>query len=124
MVRTLKHRNRCGAWAWIREKDKDWLPAIKVESNWKEKVRPILQSYQDRLPASFAEEKEFSLVWHYRAADPELASVRTKELPTELGYFTEYTAVQVYQDSKSIEVTNDGLDKRLDATLRPSDETS
>src|SRR5881296_1129446 len=109
--------------AWIREKDKDWLPAIKVESNWKEKVRPILQSYEDRLPGSFAEEKEFSLVWHYRAADPELASVRSKELADELGYFIENTELQVLQDSKSIEVRNVGIDKGMAAKLLLSEKT-
>jgi len=109
--------------AWIREKDKDWLPAIKVESNWKEKVRPILRSYEDRLPGSFAEEKEFSLVWHYRAADPELASVRSKELADELGYFTENTELQVLQDSKSIEVRNVGIDKGISAKLLLSEKT-
>jgi len=109
--------------AWIREKDKEWLPAIKVESNWKEKVRPILRSYEDRLPGSFAEEKEFSLVWHYRAADPELASVRSKELADELGYFTENTELQVLQDSKSIEVRNVGIDKGIAAKLLLSEKT-
>src|SRR5260370_38125023 len=58
--------------AWIKEKDKDWLPAIKVESNWKEKVRPILRGYEDRVPGSFADEEGFSLVCNYLAADPEL----------------------------------------------------
>jgi trehalose 6-phosphate synthase/phosphatase len=103
--------------AWIREKDKDWLPVVKVESNWKEKVQPILRSYEDRLPGSFVEEKEFSLVWHYRAADPELASVRSKELADELGYFTENTELQVLHDSKSIEVRNVGIDKGIAAKL-------
>jgi trehalose 6-phosphate synthase/phosphatase len=109
--------------AWIREKDKDWLPAIKVESNWKEKVRPILRSYEDRLPGSFGEEKEFSLVWHYRAADPELASVRSKELADELGYFTENTELQVLQEGKSIEVRNVGIDKGIAAKLLLSEKT-
>jgi trehalose 6-phosphate synthase/phosphatase len=109
--------------AWIREKDKDWLPAVKVESNWKEKVRPILRSYEDRLPGSFAEEKEFSLVWHYRAADPELASVRSKELADELGYFTENTELQVLQEGKSIEVRNVGIDKGIAAKLLLSEKT-
>ena len=109
--------------AWIREKDKEWLPAVKVESNWKEKVRPILRSYEDRLPGSFAEEKEFSLVWHYRAADPELASVRSKELADELGYFTENTELQVLQEGKSIEVRNVGIDKGIAAKLLLSEKT-
>src|SRR5467141_524169 len=109
--------------AWIREKDKDWLPAIKVESNWKEKVRPILRSYEDRLPGSFAEEKEFSLVWHYRAADPELASVRSKDFFFNVTSSTENTELQVLQDSKSIEVRNVGIDKGVAAKLLLSEKT-
>src|SRR2546422_4643044 len=97
--------------AWIREKGKEWVPAVKVESDWKEKVLPILKSHEDRLPGSFTEEKEFSLVWNFRAADPELASVRSKELADELSYFSENTEVQVLQASKSIEVRNIGIDK-------------
>jgi trehalose 6-phosphate synthase/phosphatase len=103
--------------AWIKEKDKDWVPAVKVESNWKEKVLPILRSHEDRLPGSFTEEKEFSLVWNFRSADPELASVRSKELADELSYFSENTDLQVLQASKSIEVRNIGIDKGTAAKL-------
>ena len=103
--------------AWIKEKDKDWVPAVKVESNWKEKVLPILQSHEDRLPGSFTEEKEFSLVWNFRSADPELASIRSKELVDELSYFSENTDLQVLQASKSIEVRNIGIDKGTAAKL-------
>jgi trehalose 6-phosphate synthase/phosphatase len=103
--------------AWIKEKNKDWVPAIKVESNWKEKVLPIMRSHEDRLPGSFTEEKEFSLVWNFRSADPELASVRSKELADELSYFSENTDLQVLQASKSIEVRNIGIDKGTAAKL-------
>jgi trehalose 6-phosphate synthase/phosphatase len=41
---------------------------------------PILNTYSDLLPGSTVEEKEYSLVWHYRRADPEQASVITNEL--------------------------------------------
>lgn len=103
--------------AWIKEKGKDWVPTIKVESNWKEKVRPTLRGYEDRLPGSLLEEKEFSLVWHYRGADPELAYVRSKELADELSYFTENTELQVLQGIKSIEVRNVGINKGMAAKL-------
>lgn len=107
--------------AWIKEKDKDWVPAVKVESNWKEKVLPILLSHEDRLPGSFTEEKEFSLVWNFRSADPELASVRSKELADELSYFSENTDLQVLQASRSIEVRNIGIDKGVAAKLLLAD---
>lgn len=103
--------------AWIREKGKPWVPGVKAESNWKEKVLPILRNHEDRLPGSFTEEKEFSLVWNFRSADPELASVRSKELADELSYFSENTDVQVLQASKSIEVRNIGIDKGVAAKL-------
>jgi trehalose 6-phosphate synthase/phosphatase len=109
--------------AWIREKEKDWVPAVKVESNWKEKVLPILRNYEDRLPGSFLEEKEFSLVWNFRSADPELASVRSKELADELSYFSENTDLQVLQASRSIEVRNIGIDKGMAAKLLLSEKT-
>lgn len=108
--------------AWIKERDKDWLPVVKVESNWKEKVLPIMRSHEDRLPGSFTEEKEFSLVWNYRSADPELASIRSKELADELSYFSENTDLQVLQASRSIEVRNIGIDKGVAAKLLLSEE--
>jgi trehalose 6-phosphate synthase/phosphatase len=38
-------------------------------SEWKEKVRPILQHYVERTPGSLIEEKEFSIAWHYRRVE-------------------------------------------------------
>ena len=107
--------------AWIKAKEKDWVPAIKAESNWKEKVLPILLNHEDRLPGSFTEEKEFSLVWNFRSADPELSSVRSKELADELSYFSENTDLQVLQASRSIEVRNIGIDKGVAAKLLLAD---
>ncbi|HET7404550.1 MAG TPA: bifunctional alpha,alpha-trehalose-phosphate synthase (UDP-forming)/trehalose-phosphatase, partial [Candidatus Bathyarchaeia archaeon] len=107
--------------AWIKAKGKDWVPAIKAESNWKEKVLPILLNHEDRLPGSFTEEKEFSLVWNFRSADPELSSVRSKELADELSYFSENTDLQVLQASRSIEVRNIGIDKGVAAKLLLAD---
>ena len=108
--------------AWIKPRGKDWTPTIKAESNWKEKIKPTLRAYEDRLPGSFLEEKEFSLVWHFRAADPELAHIRSKELTDELSYFTENTEIQVLQATKSIEVRNVGINKGMAAKLLLSDE--
>jgi trehalose 6-phosphate synthase/phosphatase len=39
------------------------------------KMREKLQSYADRVPRSFIEEKEFSFVWHHRAAAPEFSEI-------------------------------------------------
>ena len=82
-----------------------------MTADWKERVRPILQLYVDRLPGALLEEKEFSLAWHYRRTDPELASVRAKELLDDLTGYTRNIDVQVFEGNKVIEVRNSGVNK-------------
>ncbi len=96
---------------WLRRKGTEWrmLKAMTVE--WKERVRPILQLYVDRLPGAFLEEKEFSLAWHYRRADPEQGSLRAKELLDDLAGFTRNIDVQVLEGNKVVEVRNTGVNK-------------
>lgn len=47
-----------------------WRTVIHVRSNWKKLILPVLQKYADKTPGAFVEEKECSLVWHYRQASP------------------------------------------------------
>ena len=82
-----------------------------MTADWKERVRPILQLYVDRLPGALLEEKEFSLAWHYRRADPEQASLRAKELLDDLAGYTRNIDVQVFEGNKVIEVRNSGINK-------------
>ena len=49
-----------------------------------ETVRPILEKYVDRTAGTFIEEKNYSLAWHYRNADPDLGEKRASELSTVL----------------------------------------
>lgn len=101
--------------AWLRNRQRDWqlLKAQKVE--WKERVRPILQIYVDRLPGALLEEKEFSLAWHYRRADPEQASLRAKELLDDLAGFTRNIDVQVLEGNKVLEIRHTGVNKGIAA---------
>jgi trehalose 6-phosphate synthase/phosphatase len=96
---------------WLRPKGEAWRMLRSVTADWKERVRPILQLYVDRLPGAFLEEKDFSLVWHYRRADPEQASVRAKELLDDLAGYTRNIDVQVLEGKKVVEVRNSGINK-------------
>ena len=96
---------------WIKERNKDWRMTKPLSIDWKPRIAPLLETYTDRLPGSFVEEKEFSYVWHYRKADPELASLRAKELVDDLVHFTANIDVQVVQGNKVVEVRNAGVDK-------------
>jgi trehalose 6-phosphate synthase/phosphatase len=101
---------------WLRNKDSDWRMLKTITAEWKERVRPILQLYVDRLPGAFLEDKEFSLAWHFRRADPEQASQRAKELLDDLSGFTRNIDVQVLEGNKVIEVRNTGVNKGTAAT--------
>ncbi len=96
---------------WLRRKGGEWRMLRALTTEWKERVRPILQLYVDRLPGAFLEEKEFSLAWHHRRADPEQASTRATELLDDLSGYTRNIDVQVLEGNKVIEVRNTGVTK-------------
>jgi len=96
---------------WLRPRGGDWRMLRTLSTGWKTQVRPILQLYVDRLPGALLEEKDFSLAWHYRRADPEQAPVRAKELLDDLADYTRNIDVQVLEGNKVIEVRNTGITK-------------
>lgn len=97
--------------AWLRQNGGDWHMFKPLTAEWKERVRPILQLYVDRLPGAGLEEKDFSLAWHYRRADPEQASLRAQELVDDLAGFTRNIDVQVLEGNRVIELRNSGVNK-------------
>lgn len=96
---------------WIKEKDGNWEMIEPLKNDWKEEIRPILEIYVDRTPGAFIEEKEFSLVWHYRMADPELGEVRARELKDALLQLTVNLNLGVLEGNKVIEIKNIGINK-------------
>jgi trehalose 6-phosphate synthase/phosphatase len=96
---------------WLRPRGGEWRMLKALTAEWKERVRPILQAYVDRLPGALLEEKEFSLAWHYRGADPELASCRARELLKALAGYMRNIDVQVLGGNKVLEVRNAGVSK-------------
>ena len=101
--------------AWIKERDGDWIKMKALDAEWKGQILPILEIYTDRLPGSFIEEKEFSLTWHFRNADPELGILRAKELMDYLINFTANKDLQILQGKKVVEIRNAGISKGLAA---------
>ncbi|MDW3229158.1 MAG: bifunctional alpha,alpha-trehalose-phosphate synthase (UDP-forming)/trehalose-phosphatase [Acidobacteriota bacterium] len=96
---------------WLKRKKEDWNMIGPLENRWKSDLIPVMEMYVDRLPGSFIEEKEFSIAWHYRPCDPQLASVRAKELIDYLVDFTSNIDVQVLHGNKVVEVRCSGINK-------------
>ncbi|MCE5250965.1 bifunctional alpha,alpha-trehalose-phosphate synthase (UDP-forming)/trehalose-phosphatase [bacterium] len=96
---------------WIKEHDGEWEMIEYLRNNWKSEIRPLLELYIDRTPGSHIEEKEFSLVWHYRNADPALASMIALELKDALINLTINLGLEVLEGSKVIEIKNREINK-------------
>jgi trehalose 6-phosphate synthase/phosphatase len=96
---------------WLRDENQKWESPVPFDMTWKKSIRPILELYSDRTPGSTVEEKDFSLVWHYRRAEPELAYVRGQELKMALVNLTENQGVGVFEGNKILEVKSHVVNK-------------
>jgi trehalose 6-phosphate synthase/phosphatase len=97
--------------AWVKERNGDWNMQQPLIVDWKPRLFPILQMHADWVPGAFVEEKDFSLVWHYRNADPEQGRMAARELTDHLVVFTANVDLQVLRGNKAIEIRNAGINK-------------
>ncbi len=89
----------------------EWFMLEALDDKWKEQVRPILELFVDRTPGTFIEEKEYSLAWHYRMADPDLAAKRARELKNTLLQLVANLNLGVMEGNKVIEVKDARINK-------------
>jgi len=97
--------------AWIRELGGEWATASPMTSEWKEQVRALLEKYVDRTPGSFAEEKDYSLAWHYRTVPVDLARRRLSELTEALAPIAQALGLSLLDGNRVLEVKPSGVDK-------------
>lgn len=102
---------------WSREQNGQWEMLQHLSDSWKAEVRPILELHVDRTPGSFIEEKDFSLVWHYRKVDRTLAELRARELSNYLLFIAANINLQVMEGDKIVEIKNVEVNKGV-ATAR------
>ncbi|MCL4403093.1 MAG: bifunctional alpha,alpha-trehalose-phosphate synthase (UDP-forming)/trehalose-phosphatase [Acidobacteria bacterium] len=83
----------------------EWTPCRPgASTEWKNKVRPILEHFVDRNPGSFVEEKEFALVWHYRSTEREFGEWLANELAAMLESMLAETELRATRGHKIVEV--------------------
>ena len=96
---------------WIKRMDKPFKTFIKINASWKKEILSLLERYVNRTPGSFVEEKDYSLVWHYRKVETGLGEVRTRELTSHLKYMTANENLEVLEGDMIVEIKNSEINK-------------
>ncbi len=96
---------------WTRARGGEWEMLYQINADWKVNIRPTLENFVDRTPGSFIEEKNYSLVWHYRKAEQEQADLRANELKDELTNLIANHNLEIMEGHKVIEVKSGGINK-------------
>lgn len=96
---------------WIRRPQQEWSLLEEVNDDWKATIQPVIEFFVDRTPGSVLEEKHYSLAWHYRNAEPELASVRLSELKDAILSFTSNLDLTLMEGNNVIEIKPSAFDK-------------
>ena len=95
---------------YVKNKGGKWKSSGRGDKQWMVDIIPIFESFMDRTPGTFIEEKQNSLVWHYRKTDPELAAGRVVELKTVLSSLISDQLIIMDMD-KALEVVDRQIDK-------------
>jgi trehalose 6-phosphate synthase/phosphatase len=96
---------------WIKQKGSGWQTVLSLMDDWKSDIRLILELYVDRTPGSFIEEKDYSLVWHYRKVETGLGDLRARELVSHLNFLATNSNLQVLDGQMAVEVKAQEINK-------------
>ena len=96
---------------WTKEPDAEWKLKSGLSDSWKDEVGAFMESYADRTPGAFVEEKSFSLAWHYRKVQRDLGALRANELIEGLRDFSASYGLQLLDGDKVVEIRSAEVNK-------------
>lgn len=96
---------------WLRGQAEEWHTITSLTDIWKADIREVLEGYVARTPGSFVEEKDYSLVWHYRKVETGLGELRTRELTSHLKYLASNQNLQVLEGDMVVEIKSTEINK-------------
>lgn len=96
---------------WFRSYGGDWVEIERLDSAWKDAARETLTFYVDRTPGSFIEEKDHTLVWHYRKVETGLGKLRSRELVSQLKHELQNKGLSILDGNKVVEIKPEKVNK-------------
>lgn len=104
--------------AWRKKITEQWIQKEDLSNAWKDEVHILMDTFCDRTPGAFVEEKSYSLAWHYRKVQKGLGALRANELMDNLRYMITAYGLQLLNGDKVVEVKNSEVNKgRATSTL-------
>lgn len=97
--------------AWSRKNGQSWKRYHGLSDAWKAEIMHVMETYADRTPGAFIEEKSFSLSWHYRKVEAGLGEQRARELEDNLKFYASDRGLQILEGEKVIEVKSNLINK-------------
>jgi len=100
-----------------------WSMVRSLKTDWKERIRPLLEHFTATTRGTFIEEKTTGLAWHYRSASADhtnganFGDVQARELRLLLSDLLTNSPVEVIAGNKVVEVRPHGVNK---GTIVPS----
>jgi len=90
---------------------KNWHETVKSGRRWKKTMLPVLRTYTELTPKASIEEKQYSLVWHYRQSPPFAAQKNLQILHRVLRPLTRQHGLELFNGSKILEIKDPGINK-------------
>jgi trehalose 6-phosphate synthase/phosphatase len=98
---------------WSKLPGEEWEATAARSSEWKAPVRAALKAFALRVVGSFLEEKDMSIAWHYRAADPDSLRSEIDSLRQLLARTLREHDVELLDGAKVLEVRARGINKGI-----------
>lgn len=98
-----------GVWSKCGDK---WKLSRPLNNTWKPEIIGILENYKLRLPGSSVEEKEYSIVWHYRHCELPLIKLRLEQFLREWSEKLAQYGLRCINEIESIEIRPIDIDKK------------
>ncbi|CAM9261656.1 unnamed protein product [Ectocarpus sp. 13 AM-2016] len=84
-----------------------------LDLSWKDVVRPIMQYFTERTPGTYIENKESSLTWHYRDADPHFGLWQAKDMQIHMEDVLSNLPLEILQGNRMVEVRHQAANKSM-----------
>ena len=96
---------------WLRHPGQEWKMTASLDNEWKSSVLNLLKMFNNRMPGSLIEEKEYSLAFHYRQCEPDMVAVKLSEIREALIFMTQTTTLGLQEGNMVLEIKDNRVNK-------------